>query len=594
MLLCILLICIYLFILSLRLLYANIFIYIIISINIYFTYFLINIYISSFIISYYLAPHEKLIGLLLFFHIIGESDSLSRDRLEKSTLQSGLNINEILWKFLLKKDSRDMELKRKVMGVMPSLASIYNEVFNNKIIPVKDKKDQKTFLQYFVTHLIDTIRQKKERQLAYTTLGKLFLSSQTLSTSQTLVNQCMAAVTDGFKEPFCREALSCFTHMVSVSQSNCRRHVTPELIDSMFIGGLTEELVMTCNAIMRNMPIIRGYVQKQIMNHITSVLQKHMTMDLAQRTASVYQGQAGSKNTADTSIKANNNNSNSSNNNNTSSNMNFNSYKLSKSTANTSGREQLLISSNISQLTAATPVKPYNTSLWSFFSSSAPIETDPVLSADEQLTFALKVLATHDFFAKSTITRDIHNSQTRESLSPLMSVHGNRSVSNSINRSISNSINRSISNSINTPSASNLVINALTSSTHTTANFGNTYNTTSTHNMSNQGMMSASQIKKVEEYNDFNPLGTLISIVSDSVVVYLDNLNPEIRLAAATSCLAVLDTIIVKIESLSYDYVSAARILDRLLHLGRYRYLFRNMSQLLHYIIPITVLYSMP
>ena len=61
-------------------------------------------------------------GLLLFFHIIGESDSLSRDRLEKSTVQSGLSINEILWKFLQKKDSRDTELKRKVMGVMPALA----------------------------------------------------------------------------------------------------------------------------------------------------------------------------------------------------------------------------------------------------------------------------------------------------------------------------------------------------------------------------------------------------------------------------------------------------------------------------------------
>ena len=65
-----------------------------------------------------------------------------------------------------------MELKRKVMGVMPGLASIYSDAFNNRPTSIVDKKDPKTFLQYFVSHLIDIIKQKKERQLAYTTLGK--------------------------------------------------------------------------------------------------------------------------------------------------------------------------------------------------------------------------------------------------------------------------------------------------------------------------------------------------------------------------------------------------------------------------------------
>ena len=107
-------------------------------------------------------------------------------------LQVGISPHDIIWKFLQKKDSRDIELRSRVIDVMPRLASVYYQTFLYPNIVTK----QLSFLQYFIKHLISIIKLKKERSLAYNTLGKLFYTCPALgtSTSTALVEDIMVCV----------------------------------------------------------------------------------------------------------------------------------------------------------------------------------------------------------------------------------------------------------------------------------------------------------------------------------------------------------------------------------------------------------------
>ena len=104
----------------------------------------------------------------------------------------GISPHDIIWKFLQKKDSRDIELRSRVIDVMPRLASVYYQTFLYPNVVTK----QLSFLQYFIKHLISIIKLKKERSLAYNTLGKLFYTCPALgtSTSTALVEDIMVGI----------------------------------------------------------------------------------------------------------------------------------------------------------------------------------------------------------------------------------------------------------------------------------------------------------------------------------------------------------------------------------------------------------------
>lgn len=403
------------------------------------------------------VAHEKLIGALLFYNVIGDGDTIGKEKLREATVSVGLQAHDIIWKFLQKKDSRDSELKSRVMDVMPRLAGVYPQAF----VQPNAVTNQSSFLQYFVKHLIDIIRQKRERQLAYTTLGRLFNTCFALGNSSfTLVEEIKGAVQDGFKDPFCKEALECFAHMVNLSPF-CRRFVTPELVDAMFRGGLTEELIVTLNAIMRNVPNIRGYVQKQLSTYITMVLQRHM-ISLDIRTMS----------TAHASI--------------------------ARSTKPSVPPRQSTSFNKPSLISA-----PHKSGMWSlpFFNSNPASTMTQEKSTDEQLTFALKVIATHDFFSKSKLNES-----------------------------------KEVAAAVNLKAIPTMGLK-----------------------------LPSFQLPKDPQED---PLNSLILIIRDSVVRYLDDNNPLIRSAAAMSCLAVIDTIIMKLQPGTMDHNSVAMILDRLLQLG--------------------------
>ena len=66
--------------------------------------------------------------------------------------------------------------------------------------------------------------------------------SSTLRGATGVINDVLNSIKDGFKEPFCVEALSCLSMVVRVSPA-VRKFIDGDLVTAMFQGGLTTELI---------------------------------------------------------------------------------------------------------------------------------------------------------------------------------------------------------------------------------------------------------------------------------------------------------------------------------------------------------------
>ena len=281
------------------------------------------------------------------------------------------------------------------------------------------------------------------------------------------------AVQDGFKDPFSYDAVQCFAHMVNLSPI-CRVYVTPELVDAMFRGGLTEELVITLNTIIKHIPHVRNYVQRQLTGSIASVLMKYIS--------TIGEG---------------------------------------RNSTSTPSRPQPLVI----QRHSSYAVTPKKTSFWSRFNTTINNKTTPELSMTEQLTFAMSVIAKHDFFFTSIDTNSRYD----------------RSSSHS-----------------------------------PTHSFVEQYSPTTTKLGPGATAMSLRKVSSIpimpnpmyEDPNQADPIISLISILRDAVTKYLVDINPVIRSAAAMSCLAVLHKIVIKLPSSHPEQLTVSSILDRLLQLG--------------------------
>ena len=95
--------------------------------------------------------------------------------------------------------------------------------------------------------------------------------SSTLRGATGVINDVLNSIKDGFKEPFCVEALSCLSMVVRVSPA-VRKFIDGDLVTAMFQGGLTTELIDCLKAIVKYSPSIRTLVQIRLRTHITDVL----------------------------------------------------------------------------------------------------------------------------------------------------------------------------------------------------------------------------------------------------------------------------------------------------------------------------------
>jgi len=178
--------------------------------------------------------------------------------------------DDLIWKILQRKDSKDEEVRKKVIEVIPNIADAFAATF------VKTNKFTNTdnFLQFSLKFFMSSIMAKKQRSVVYLSLGKLCLKMANQLRTAPIVDELLQVICEGFKDPFCVEALQSLGMIVSSSVS-IRRLVDDQLVNSMFRGGLTQELVENLKILSRYVPSIRSAAKKQLLTHISRILKKY-------------------------------------------------------------------------------------------------------------------------------------------------------------------------------------------------------------------------------------------------------------------------------------------------------------------------------
>lgn len=219
---------------------------------------------------------EKLVGSLMILDIITGGNTVTNAELIEATKKisaaqdGGMYIDDLIWKVLMWKDYTDMDLKQRVMKLIPKLAMAFNEAFTQQ----NDHSPQGNYFYFTIKHLLDCIKQKKDRSIAYVSMGKLLVAMSSSVRQLSNIDEIFAAICEGFKDPFCNAALECLGMVVGASPS-FRSLVTNNLIDSVFHGGLTKDLIATLEIIFTHVPTVRKQIQSRLSNDITFVLQSH-------------------------------------------------------------------------------------------------------------------------------------------------------------------------------------------------------------------------------------------------------------------------------------------------------------------------------
>ena len=209
---------------------------------------------------------EKVIGSLLIIDMIVGGAVLTNSELQTMIRSQNLEAQEIIWKVLQRKDSRDVDVKHKVIDIIPNLASAFSATFSQK----NAYTNSSTFLGFTVRFLLETIKGKRDRQIAYLSLGKLFIASSVLRSS-TIIKEVFTVINDGFKEPFCIAAMQCLGMVVNVSSAS-RKHVNTDVIDALYLGGLTPDLIENLKILMKHVPSVRLHLQSTLRKYITTIL----------------------------------------------------------------------------------------------------------------------------------------------------------------------------------------------------------------------------------------------------------------------------------------------------------------------------------
>lgn len=230
---------------------------------------------------------EKIIGSLLILKII----VVSTNELQEKLLLDGAQICKLMWIVLSKKDNRDDDVKNQVLTTLPYLARAFSVEF------IEQNKYTKplNFLEYIVKFLLDTIKSSKYdnnfASKAYVTLGKLLsimasyynnynINSNIVEKSDeqlgnpsisNLVDEIFSTIRKGLIERYCGEALQSFGVLLNLS-SYSRSLLDRDIINDMFGGGITSELMDILKIIMRHVLSVRGHIQNKLLSHITYIL----------------------------------------------------------------------------------------------------------------------------------------------------------------------------------------------------------------------------------------------------------------------------------------------------------------------------------
>lgn len=223
---------------------------------------------SSFVST---TSNDRVHGAMLIFSILLNSSIVPSNELLNTIRNVNLRLQDLFWEVLQRKDSRDLSIRYKVISLIPQMAATSPQTFlqsNQYTVP-------NNFLTYAVHHLLDVIRGMKDRSVAYIALGDLFVAmSSALRGVTSIADDVFSAIRDGFKEPFCTEALQCLGVVVRSSTIG-HRYVDSDLVAAMFQGGLTPGLIKSLKIIVKSTPTVRGQVQSRLRSHITNILLNH-------------------------------------------------------------------------------------------------------------------------------------------------------------------------------------------------------------------------------------------------------------------------------------------------------------------------------
>eukprot|EP01032_Pedospumella_encystans_P020541 gene20541-23331_t len=181
--------------------------------------------------------------------------------------------DDLIWKVLQRRDSRDETVRQKVIEIIPNLADAFTSTFVHQ----NSKTNPDNFLTFCLKFLMDTIHAKKLRPAAYLALGNLCLNMSNQLRTSAILDDVVTIICEGFQEPFCVEALQCLGMIVS-SCPSLRRFVDDHLVDLAFRGGLTTSMVDCLKILTKYVPAVRENAQAQLLLHISKILKKYTVL----------------------------------------------------------------------------------------------------------------------------------------------------------------------------------------------------------------------------------------------------------------------------------------------------------------------------
>ena len=214
---------------------------------------------------------EKIHGSMLILDCLLKSSTIPIKDLLNTIRNVSVRLQDLIWEILSRKDSKDVNIKRQVIILIPKLALTSPSTFvqrNPYTTPLN-------FLSHSVRHILNAIYGQKDREIGYIALGNLLVCmASALKGVNTFVEDVMHAIKRGFVEPFCIEALKCLS-VVMQSSPSAHDFIDSALVSSMFLGGLTPELISSLKVIVKANPDIRGQVQSRLRNQINHILLNH-------------------------------------------------------------------------------------------------------------------------------------------------------------------------------------------------------------------------------------------------------------------------------------------------------------------------------
>lgn len=211
---------------------------------------------------------DKILGALLIFEVFLNGNVINLTDLQLLVRDQ---VQEVIWKVFQRKDSRDAEVKHRIIEILPKIANAFSGTF----LQPNPYSTPNNFLGFSLKYLLETIAARKDRQVAYLSLGKLFLALSTYFRSYTNISDIFQTILVGFRDPFCREALSCLGMFITTCTAS-RKFIDEKVINTIFTGGLTEDLVETLKTVIKYVPAVRPYTQRLLRENIQSILSNHV------------------------------------------------------------------------------------------------------------------------------------------------------------------------------------------------------------------------------------------------------------------------------------------------------------------------------